>query len=131
LASEIVEQQGISAKKTLEQILINPDEAWDSDTLEKLEDAIFNYTGSDEHNALLERYGVKFAENSKMLFSMNDINAVFGDRAKEILSGTGIFNQTALENGIYELTSDGLKELLYHTAEVEKDSHGKNYLSYK
>ena len=56
LASSVVEQNGISAKKGLERVLKNEDAAWDGDNLNKLREAFFNYTGSQEQYDLITAY---------------------------------------------------------------------------
>jgi hypothetical protein len=98
-ASETIEQKGISAKKSLLDILKSPDVAWDADILGRLEDAVFNYKGTKEQDELLSQYKFELADEAKTLFSINLLEHFYGEDASlETLKAMGIFDEKALED---------------------------------
>lgn len=129
IASQMVEQMGISAKKTQGQILQNPDVAWDPGTLTKLADAVFNYTGSEENEEILKRFELKTEEDAKV---QEIIQALINGLGEEAVLKSGILDTEKYKQGILSVTPEALREMFNHAAVVNADAEkNRKYYSRK
>lgn len=119
VASQMVEQMGISAKKTQGQILENPDVGWDPSTLTKLADAVFNYTGSKENEEILNRFQLKTEEDAKV---QEIIQALINGLGEEKVLKAGILDTEKYNKGILSVTPEALREMFRHAGIVNQDA---------